>query len=41
MKLQDQSLLETTVVYMHLIRGLETAALSDASALRTDLSLKQ
>ena len=41
MKLQDQSLLETTVEYMHLIRGQQTAALSDASALRTDLSLKQ
>jgi hypothetical protein len=41
MKLADQSQLATTVEYMHLISGLQTAALSDASATRTDLSLKQ
>jgi hypothetical protein len=40
-KLADQSQLATTVEYMHLISGLQTAALSDASASRTDLSLKQ
>lgn len=41
MKLSDQSLLDTTVEYMHLISGQQTAALSDASASRADLSLKQ
>ena len=41
MKLADQSQLATTVEYMHLNSGLQTAALSDASASRTDLSLKQ
>ncbi len=41
MKLADQSQLDTTVEYMHLISGLQTARLSDLSASNPDLSLKQ
>lgn len=40
-KLQDQSVLDTNVEYMHLISGLQKASLSDSSPLFSDLSLKQ
>lgn len=40
-RLEDQSQLHTTLEYMHLIRGLQKAKLSEISPLNSDLSLTQ
>ena len=41
MRLADESQLHSTIEYAHLIRGQQKVALSDTSASRSDLSLRQ